>query len=279
MTPGPLDQLIRDRFGPEAPPGDPRADVPLVRQLLARRSIRRFTAEPIPADLLETVLAATLSAPSKSDLQQVSVIHLADPRRRAEVAGLTPKTAWAAEAAELLVFCGDGRRIRRVAAARGRGFANEHLDSFMNAAVDAGIALAACVIAAESLGLGCCPLSELRDRIDALGRLLELPEHVFPVAGLALGWPAEAPVLKRRLPLSVTLHRDRYDDSGLIAAIEAYDRARAAAEPVPPERQRHAQRWPTAGLYGWSEDRTRQYAEPLRADFGAWIRRQGFGLD
>jgi FMN reductase [NAD(P)H] len=34
-----------------------------------------------------------------------------------------------------------------------------------------------------------------------------------------------------------------------------------------------------AEFYGWSEDKARQYAEPLRADFGAFLRAKGFCLD
>ena len=57
----------------------------------------------------------------------------------------------------------------------------------MNAAVDAGIAMQTFILAAESYGLGCCPLSELRNHVDLLSDELALPRHVFPVAGLAVG--------------------------------------------------------------------------------------------
>ena len=38
-------------------------------------------------------------------------------------------------------------------------------------------------------------------------------------------------------------------------------------------------RWGEARVYGWSEDKARQYAVPLRADFGAFVRAKGFNLD
>ena len=69
--------------------------------------------------------------------------------------------------------------------------------------------------------------------------LLALPDHVFPVAGLALGWPAEPTKVSKRLPLSVTLHEDRYDPGPLRETVEAYDRTRAAAQPY--ERQRYVE--------------------------------------
>ncbi|MEQ8650846.1 MAG: nitroreductase family protein [Kiloniellales bacterium] len=270
-----LSRLAAERFGSTA---DIAGDSPFARQMLTRRSIRAFAERPIPEALLQGVLAAGLSAPTKSDLQQVAVIRLGS-KAQAALAALVPQFPWVARAAVCLVFCGDGRRIRRLAEEREHPFANEHLDSFMNAAVDAGIVLATTLYAAEAAGLGGCPVSEIRNRVGEVSALLSLPQHVFPLAALCLGWPAESPALRQRLPPRVTLHEDRYDDRGLVAEVEAYDRARAAAQPVPPERQRNRERWGTASLYGWSEERTRQYAEPARSDWGAYIRGQGFGLD
>ncbi len=270
-----LDQLVADRFGDAVAA---EGDSPFLRRMLTRRSIRAFSPEPLPDALLQAVLAGGLSAPTKSDLQQVSILILGK-ERQAELAALVPQFPWVAEAGACLVICGDGRRIRRLAEARAHPFANEHLDSFMNAAVDAGIVLASTLYAAESLGLGGCAVSEIRNRAAEVSALLELPDQVFPLAGLCLGWPAETPPLRRRLPLSVTLHRDRYDDAGLLDAVEGYDRARAASEPVPAEKQRRRSRWGQAELYGWSEDRTRQYAEPARTDWGAFVRGKGFNLD
>jgi FMN reductase [NAD(P)H] len=139
--------------------------------------------------------------------------------------------------------------------------------------------LQAFMTAAESVGLGCCPLSLVRDRARELGQLLELPQWVFPVAGLTLGHPAAPGALSMRLPLSVTVHRDRYDDSGFEAELEAYDRRREAARPTPRAKQRDSERFGTVETYGWSEDKARQYATPQRADFGAFVRAQGFALE
>ena len=274
----PLGRLIASRFG-EPMAVDPRADTATVRGLLARGSCRSFRDEPVPEPLLTTLFAAAFSAPSKSDLQQASVVHVADPDRRAALLDLAPASAWARTAPVLLVWLADGRRFPRAAERAGKPFANDHLDAFFNATVDAALILAAFVAAAESAGLGCCPISEIRNRIDAVSALLALPERVVPVAGMAVGWRADRPRVVPRLPLAVTVHRDRYDESGLAQAVDAYDRRRAEDRPVPPERQRAVDRFGVANLYGWSEDRGRQYAEPQRSDFGAFVRRQGFRLD
>jgi nitroreductase/FMN reductase [NAD(P)H] len=109
-----------------------------------------------------------------------------------------------------------------------------------------------------------------------LARLLALPDGVFPVAGLCVGFPAEPGRITPRLPLEVTVHVDRYDETGVREKIEAYDRRRHALLPF--RRQRYADRYPDAAFYGWSEDKARQYSVPERADFGAFIRGNGFSL-
>ena len=123
-----------------------------------------------------------------------------------------------------MVFCGDHRRIRRVAELRDRPFPNDTLDMFMNAAVDAGLVLQSFITAAEALGLGCCPISVVRNHVEKLGGLLELPPGVFPVAGLCVGYPRQPGWISMRLPPAVTVHTDRYDDRDLPAQLEAYDR-------------------------------------------------------
>jgi hypothetical protein len=92
-----------------------------------------------------------------------------------------------------------------------------------------------------------------------------------------VGYPAEAPQLSMRLPLSVTVHHNTFLEDGLDDAIEAYDRRREAAQPY--AAQRYVREFGLAETYGWSEDKARQYAHPERADFGDYVRRIGFRLD
>jgi hypothetical protein len=109
---------------------------------------------------------------------------------------------------------------------------------------------------------------------------LELPELVFPVAGLCLGWPAAEGHISMRLPLAATVHADRYDDSRLAEAVDGYDRRRDARYSLPRQQQRAPERFGYADFYGWSEDKARQAAaQPEGQDFPAWLRARGFTLD
>ncbi len=270
-------ELFAYRYG--AAPAAPESPVvgDTLAYLAARRSCRSYLDRPVDPALVETLAAAAFCAPSKSDLQQRDIVIVRAPALRGEIDALFPNDPWIAAAPAFLVFCGNNRRQRQLHQWRGRAFVNDHLDAFFNAAVDAAILLATFVIAAERAGLGCCPISALRNHGDRVSELLGLPDHVFPVAGLTLGWPAEDGEISLRLPLAVTLHEDRFDEAGLRQAVDAYDTRRAEAQPY--AKQRDAADYGTAAPYTWSEDKARQYAKPERDDFGAFIRAKGFRLD
>ena len=177
-----------------------------------------------------------------------------------------------------LVFCGNNRRLRQLCEAHQLPFANHHLDSFMNTAVDAGIVLMNFIRAAEAVDLACCPVSVIRNRAAEVSEILQLPQGVFPLAGLCVGYPQYRTQISPRLPLSVTVHTDVYDETDQARAIEAYDRYRHHVQPLTKSQQRYVDRYGQAEFYGWSEDKARQYSVPERADFGAYIRSQDFDL-
>ncbi len=265
------------RYG-DAPEGlEAWGSHPTVNAMLSRGSVRAFADRPVPQALLDLAIAAAFAAPTKSDLQQRDLILLKSPQQRAALAQLVGRQAWVADAPMLAVFCGNNRRQRLLHNWHDIPFANDHLDAFFNAACDAAIALGAFVTAAEALGVGCCPISAVRNEAQAISDLLKLPDHVFPLAGLAIGYPAAPPTVSKRLPLSVTCHVDRYSEAGLKEAVQTYDADRADAQPY--SAQRFEDQFGTSDSYGWSEDKARQYSQPERADFGAFVRAKGFRLD
>ncbi len=273
-----INRQIRSRFGLPTETGKSTEGNETITNILSRRSHRAFKADRVPKDLLDTLFATAFSAPSKSDLQQACVIHIQDKTKQQRIANASAKTQWVADAPVFLVWCGDSRRIRKLSEWRGHPFANDHLDAFMNAAVDAGICMQTFIIAAESFGLGCCPVSEIRDHIQLLSDELELPQHVFPVAGLCVGWPRGQPDVSMRLPMTTTVKTDTYEDENLIEEVSAYDIRREKIDKTRPEQQRYVEEFGISSNYGWSENRTRQYSRPARDDFGRYIRNQGFNL-
>jgi nitroreductase len=272
-----LDTALGDDALPGEVPGEVPDD-PWLRQVLMRRTQRRYAERAVPDSLVRLLLAAAFSASSKSDFQQASVIWLRDPARRDRLAALFPDMPWIGAAPVFLVFLGDARRLERLGEMRGHRLDNGALEGFFNAAVDGTLVMQSCILAAETLGLGACPISVLRNRIAEIAPILELPDKVFPVAGLCLGYPAQQGFISMRLPPEATVHVDHYDDSGLPQAVDSYDRRRDARHSIA-DRQRDPERFGTAAFYGWSEDKARQAVTPEGVGFATWLKAHGFVLD
>ncbi|UWR21608.1 nitroreductase family protein [Sulfitobacter sp. S190] len=273
----PLQHLLNARFADAPDVEAPQKSADRLARLAAHGSCRSFTTDPIPDAVLQTLCAVALCAPSKSDLQQRDIILLKSGQQRTALAELVPKQPWIAQAPMIAVFCGNNRRQRLMHDWKNIPFANDHFDAPFNAAADAAIALGAFVTAAEAVGLGCCPISGVRNRPRALSELLALPPYVFPFAGLAVGVPEAAPAISQRLPLDVTCHTDRYDETGLRTQIAQYDAMRRESQPYPQQRRRA--QFAESAAYGWSDDKVRQYSVPERETFGAYMRAQGFKFD
>lgn len=272
-----LQQAFTSRFGRQSFEESGSLDHDLLWSMASRGSCRAFRDQPVPDRILDVLCATALSSPTKSDLQQRDIVLLRSSEARRQLAALVSGQKWVTEAPMLAVFCGNNRRQRLLHREKGIPFANDHFDALFNAIGDAAIALGAFVTAAEALGLGCCPISAVRNQAGAVSELLGLPDHVFPFAGLAIGYPENTPTISKRLPLQITCHTNRYSEDGLLDAIRTYDADRAETQPY--AHQRFQERFGEKTPYTWSDDKVRQYSEPERDTFGSYIRSRGFILD
>jgi nitroreductase/FMN reductase [NAD(P)H] len=272
-----ITDALAQRFGESFSVDPALSGIEALARIAGHGVCRKYQNRAITPELLRLLCACALSAPTKSDLQQADIMIVADAGKRRAIEAKLPDMPWMADAPVFLIFLANGRRLPQMFALRERPFPNDHLDAFFNATVDAALVLATFNAAAEAVGLGCCPISLIRDHATFVSELLELPERVVPVAGLCVGWPAEGAWISPRLPLATTVHQDRYQEGNPAAAFDAYDKRRHGVRAY--RRQRDPKRFGEAAFYGWSEDKARQYAVPQRADFGAFVRAKGFKLD
>jgi nitroreductase len=271
-----IERALAARFGTGIPVDPAQPGLEAIAMLLEQCSHRRWTPQEVPAGLLQLLFACALAAPSKSDLQQADIVHVVDKHIRERIVDLIPDMQWIREAPVFLVFCANNRRQRQLAKWRGKPFPNGHLDAYMNATVDAAIVMTAFMHAATAAGLGCCAISAVRDDARRVSELLALPDWVYPVCGMCVGYPVFGSRITPRLPLDVTVHTNRFDETGVKEKIDSYDRRRHGLQPY--GKQRDVERYGKTEFYGWSEDKARQYAVPERTDFGEFIRGRGFNL-
>ena len=271
--------LIARRFGDGGAVGEGVEDNETIRRVLTRKTVRRYSDKMPSEELLGLLVAAALSASAKSDFQQASILRLRDPAKREAIGKLFPGMPWIGVAPVFFVFLGDARRLQRIGEMRRKPVRNGTLEGFFNASIDAALAMQTMILCAESAGLGVCPISVIRNEIDKVASLLGLPDLVFPVAGLCVGYPATEGFVSLRLPRGVTTHSDGYDDSRLGLGIEDYDCRRDAIHAIPADQQRANNEFGKAEFYGWSEDKARQAARAEGAAFPPYLRAHGFSFD
>ncbi|MCQ4966470.1 oxygen-insensitive NADPH nitroreductase [Atlantibacter hermannii] len=191
---------------------------PTIELLRSHRSIRHFTDRPITDAQREAIFAGARAASSSSFLQCSTIIRITDPALREKLVTLTGGQKHVAQAAEFWVFCADFQRHLQICPDAQLGLAEQLLLGVVDTAMMAQNAM----VAAESLGLGGVYIGGIRNNIEAVSERLEIPQQVLPLFGLCLGWPADNPDVKPRLPTSVMVHENRYQPLDR-DALAAYD--------------------------------------------------------
>jgi nitroreductase len=198
----------------------------VIDSLLQHRSVRGYVSDPLPDGTLEVLIAAAQSAASSSNLQSWSVVVVEDAVKRAELARIADGQPHIVECPLFLVWLADLSRNMRLAQAEGETLTvTAYLDAFLVAAIDAGIAAQNAVAAAESLGLSTVYIGALRNDVEKVAAMLELPAGAGPVFGLCVGYakPESAGEIKPRLPREAVIHYDRYSHDGEDQQRAAYD--------------------------------------------------------
>jgi len=168
--------------------------------IFTRRSVRDFTSQPIPDELLDKVLQAGVAAPSGGNLQACRFVLVQSPERLAGLRALAPGIIGRPTA--MIAICKDNRPPSNMG-----GVGDEH-----SAWIDVGTALENMLLGAHSQGLGACPIGSFHKQ--AVAEFLDLPEHVSVVLLLALGTPRTSPGAPGRRPLSEVVFRERWGGSG-----------------------------------------------------------------
>ena len=163
--------------------------------ILSRRSIRKYTGQPVSEDLVKEILEAAMAAPSAGNEQPWQFIVLRSRQIMDEVPTIHPHSEMIREAALAILVCGD-TQLEKYA-----GFWVQ----------DCAAATQNLLLAAHAKGLGAvwCGLYPREERVIGLRRLLGLPEHVVPFALIPMGYPAEEKPRADRYD-STRVHLDRW---------------------------------------------------------------------
>ncbi|PCJ24751.1 MAG: oxygen-insensitive NADPH nitroreductase [SAR86 cluster bacterium] len=235
--------------------------------LKSHRSIRKFTDQEISPELFDDLVKSGQAAATSSFLQGSTIVRVCNPEKRSQIAKLAGKQTYVETAAEFMVFCADLKRAGNYCDVYEKAFEGDFTEHFVIATVDVALMAQSMVTAAESEGLGICYIGGIRNDPALVAKLLELPKGVYPVFGLCLGYPDQDPEVKPRLPLSVILKQEVYNEEGDKQAIADYD-----------ERIREYYRTRTGGGHGisWTEQVSSLLSEKARPHMKEFLADQGF---
>ncbi|MFW6104834.1 MAG: nitroreductase family protein [Candidatus Bipolaricaulota bacterium] len=169
----------------------------VVKTLLNHKSIRSYTEKEPSDDIVETVVRAGQQAPFVS--QMYSVL-------------LTRKGDLPFDAPLLFTICVDIHKLEMVMNARDWEVKTNDLSLLLFGIEDASLMAENMVIAGESMGLGSCFLGMAPYYADKIIDDYDLPEKVFPLVQLAMGYPEEDKPTRPRYPLDFVLFEDEYPE-------------------------------------------------------------------
>jgi len=183
-----------------------------MKNLLTRRTIRRYADRDVPEELLNRLLNEAARTQTMGNLQLYSVIVTRSADMKQRLAPAHFNQPMVTQAPVVLTICADFNRTSQWARCRKAEPGYDNMLSFLNAATDALLYAQTLCNLMDEEGLGYCYLGTTVYQPQQIIDILQLPKLVMPVATLTVGWPDEEPALSDRLPLQSFVHQETYHD-------------------------------------------------------------------
>ncbi|MDC0661499.1 oxygen-insensitive NADPH nitroreductase [Marinobacter sp. SS21] len=240
-----------------------------IELLQSHRSIRKFSDRKIPQDLFEALIRSGQSAATSNHVQAYTIIRVVDADNRRTLAELSGGQAYVADCSDFLVFCADMKRSTDAAERAGAEVIRGMTEQLLVASIDTALMAQNVAVAAESVGIGLCYIGGIRNNPAEVSELLRLPDHVYPVFGMCLGYPEQDPEVKPRLPLASILKQDYYQDEQDRAHIAEFDNTM---------RQYYLARTGGNKDTSWSEQLKPLFTSKLRPHMRDFLKGRGFEM-
>lgn len=185
-------------------------------------TVRFFEDKTISDELLVTILEAARRSPTSSNMQSYSMIVVKDPKVKKQLAVLAGGQKHVETCPVFLAFCADIYKLELACKLHGVQLARS-LETTLVSTVDASLVGMSVQMAAESLGLGAVMIGAMRNHPQEAAALLGLPEGVYIVYGMCLGWPLTIPPQKPRLPQDLVIHYESYQTEAMSEKLQLHD--------------------------------------------------------
>jgi nitroreductase len=180
--------------------------------IFKHRSIRKYKDTPVEKEILDYILTAGTRASTTGNMQVYSMIVTRGEELRRQLWECHFKQNMVMQAPVHITFCADFNRFNKWCTQRNAEPGYDNFLSFYTASIDALLVSQNVCLAAEEKGLGICYLGTATYNSRRIGKILQLPDGVVPVAAIVIGYPDEEPMLTDRLPLEGVVHYEQYND-------------------------------------------------------------------
>lgn len=177
-----------------------------------RRTIRKYLPKEIAPDLLNDLLETSFRASTMGGMQLYSVIVTRDAEMKEKLSPAHFNQPMVKNAPVVLTYCVDFRRFSKWCEQRKATPGYGNLMSFMNATIDTLLVAQTFCTLAEEAGLGICYLGTTTYNPQMIIETLSLPELVFPITTITVGYPDGIPAQVDRLPLEGIVHNEYFRD-------------------------------------------------------------------
>lgn len=246
-----------------------RTSAPALETIAHHVSIRHYTEEPLDEATVSNLLLTARRAPTSSNQQAYSFVVVRDPERKARLAELAGNQRHVRECPVFVAICADITRLERACEMHGQQLAH-NLENFLVSAVDAALVGMTLQVSAESIGLGSVMIGGIRNDPLGVAEVLGLPEGVYVLYGMCLGWPAKRPEQKPRLPEDLIIHYERYNADDPAEKLREHDAELAA------HYREQGRETPDAA---WTGVMAQKFGKPNRPELRPTLERMGFNFD
>lgn len=173
-----------------------------------RRSIRHFTEKPVSDSTLKKILEAGIRAPFGAQLYSMVYTRDKEKMKKLRTIGIYPSTK------VLILFFVDFRKLEKMIQERGYQYNYDDGMLLWLAIQDAVLVAENVILAADALGLGSVLLGAPPLKADLVSKVCDVPNRVFPVVALCLGYPDPSVKIniRPRFPLKYIAFKDSYHD-------------------------------------------------------------------
>lgn len=193
-----------------------------IKVLKGHTSKRKFTEQAVAPEMVQAIVECAQMASTSSHFQAYSIIEVQDPAKREVLKECSGGQKWTVTAPLVLLFCADLHRNETYFDGIDKDVLT-NTECYTVAVIDAALAAQNAFVAAESMGLGGVIVGGIRNDVQKLIDTFQLPQRVAPLFALCLGYPAEEPGLKPRLPQDVVHKIDTYTEEHDDEKIAAYN--------------------------------------------------------